>query len=69
MSPRIGSPSVSQLCERTRRLFAGVSTQGAIAGVHREQVIRELRMAAQRRRVPASASRTGAAPLDRMPLR
>jgi hypothetical protein len=57
MSTRTG-PSVAQLCERTRRLFASTRKQSAVTSVNREQVIRELRFAAQRRRVTGAASQS-----------
>lgn len=56
MSPRTASPSVAQLCERTRQLIATARTQSVDASVKRERVIRELRFAAQRRSVAGSAS-------------
>jgi hypothetical protein len=58
MSARTDSPSVAQLCERTRRLFASARTQSAGVSIDREQVIRELRFAAQRRRVTGAASQS-----------
>jgi hypothetical protein len=51
MNTRTGGPNVAQLCERTRRLIASARTQSASAGLKREQVIRELRVAARRRTV------------------
>jgi hypothetical protein len=56
MSTRAASPSVTQLCERTRRLIATAHTQRVDAGVKRERVIRELRFAAQSRGGAGTAS-------------
>jgi hypothetical protein len=58
------SPTVAQLCEHARRLIASTRTQapgpgpgpGAGPGLEREQVIRALRFAAQRRDPSGSAS-------------
>jgi hypothetical protein len=54
MSARTAGPSVTQLCERTCQLIASARMQSAGPSVKREQVIRELRSAAQRRRVAAA---------------
>jgi hypothetical protein len=56
MSARTASPSVSQLCERTRQLIATARTQSVDARAKRERVIRELRFAAQRRGGARTAS-------------
>jgi hypothetical protein len=56
------SPTVAQLCKHARRLIASTPTQapgpapGAGPGLEREQVIRALRFAAQRRDPSGSAS-------------
>jgi hypothetical protein len=55
MSARTASPSVTQLCERTRRLIASARTPNADASLKRERVIRELRFTAQRRGTAGSA--------------
>jgi hypothetical protein len=56
MSTRAASPSVTQLCERTRQLIATARAQTVDASVKRERVIRELRFAAQSRGVTGTAS-------------
>jgi hypothetical protein len=48
MSARTTSPSITQLCERTRQLTATARAQSVEASVKRERAIRELRFAAQR---------------------
>jgi hypothetical protein len=56
MSTRTASPSVTQLCERTRQLIATARMQSVDASVKRERVIREFRFTAQRRGSTGTAS-------------
>jgi len=51
MSTKTASPTVAQLCERTRQLIGSARAQSAKASLKREQVIRELRFVGRRRTV------------------
>jgi hypothetical protein len=48
MSTRTASPTVAQLCERTRQLIGSARAQSARVSLKREQVIRELRFVGRR---------------------
>ena len=56
MTAQSNPPSIAQLCARTRRLIASAPSPRTSVGLRREQVIRELRLAAQRHRAAGPSS-------------